>query len=61
MRKYPARDAAAKLGHSEMGGAPGIVQPAIAPDGSPGHEPTPSERAALDWADPAPADPLAVA
>lgn len=30
-------------GHSEFGGGPGLVQSRLAPDGSPGHTPTPSE------------------
>jgi hypothetical protein len=42
MRKS-RRSFAANLGHSEFGGGPGLVQPPVAPDGSAGHNPTPSE------------------
>lgn len=40
----PAADA---LGHTEYGGAPGVMQPELDPLGGPGHEATSSEFAAM--------------
>lgn len=35
------------VGPSEFGGSAGVVQPAITPNGAPGHTPDPSELASL--------------